>query len=241
MTWLWRICSSGLFTLPALAATLSGTVRIVDSSDTGVRKRSDFSGVVVWLEPVGTRIVPPLSAGAPRAKMIQKDKRFVPHVLAVRTGSIVDFPNYDPIFHNAFSNFSGQIFDVGLYPPGSTRGVEFKRSGIVRIFCNIHPTMSAVIVVLDTPWFGISSASGGFEIRDVPPGDFQLHVFHERATEKTLQALARRIAVNHSNSVVAPLIITETGYVETPHKNKHGNDYPAAAGEGGLYHFGHKQ
>jgi plastocyanin len=240
MTWLWRTCSSGLLAVPALAATLTGSVRLIESADPVVRKRADFSGVVVWLEPAGVNKAPLPSPNAPRAKMIQKDKRFTPHVLAIQTGAIVDFPNYDPIFHNAFSSFSGQVFDVGLYQPGSTRGVEFKRSGIVRVFCNIHPTMSAVIVVLDTPWFGVSSASGAFEIRDPPPGEYQLRVFHERATEKTLAALGRRITVNHANLALPPIAITETGYVETSHKNKYGKDYPPAAGDHGLYHGGHK-
>ena len=53
--------------------------------------------------------------------MIQKNKTFSPHVLAITMGTIVDFPNYDPIFHNAFSNYDGQIFDIGLYPPGTSR------------------------------------------------------------------------------------------------------------------------
>ena len=124
--------------------------------------------------------------------MIQKDKMFTPHVLAVPVGGSVSFPNLDPIFHNAFSNFNGQIFDVGLYKPGSSRTVAFKRAGIVRVFCNIHPQMSAVIVVLDTPYFAVSNKAGAFEIADVPPGEYQLHVFHERAAEETLDSLTRQ-------------------------------------------------
>ena len=84
-----------------------------------VRKHKDYSGVVLWLEPVGPRAPP---ARRPKhVQMKQKDKRFMPHVLAIPVGSTVDFPNLDPIFHNAFSNFSGQPFDVGLYPPGTSQ------------------------------------------------------------------------------------------------------------------------
>ncbi len=111
-------------------------------------------GVVVWLEPLSGVAVLPAKAG--RAEMIQKDKTFTPHVLAITAGTTVDFPNYDPIFHNAFSNYDGQIFDIGLYPPGTTRSIPFRRPGVVRVFCNIHPTMSAVIVVLKSPYFAVS-------------------------------------------------------------------------------------
>ncbi|MCU0246866.1 MAG: hypothetical protein MUC42_09835, partial [Bryobacter sp.] len=127
-------CSS-LIALSSHAATFAGRVELKDSVQSNVRKKSDFSGVVVSLEPLST----PAEAFKPsRAKMIQKDKTFIPHILAVSAGATVDFPNYDPIFHNAFSNYDGQIFDVGLYPPGATRSVRFSRTGVVRIFCNIH-------------------------------------------------------------------------------------------------------
>src|SRR5581483_1553247 len=135
-----------------LPASVTGTVEVTGPKSQAAHKRKDFSGVVVWLEPVGNGhvVLPP----PPRhAEMIQKDKKFTPHVLVVPVGTQVDFPNFDPIFHNAFSSFSGQPFDVGLYPPGTSRSVTFKRDGIVRVFCNIHQTMSAVIVVVKTPWY----------------------------------------------------------------------------------------
>jgi hypothetical protein len=156
-------------------------------------------------------------------------------VLAVRVGGEVEFPNYDPIFHNAFSSFSGQTFDLGLYPPGKTRTVAFKRPGVVRVFCNIHPTMSAVIMVLEQPWFAVSNAAGAFSIADVPPGEYELHVFHERATEATLRALVRRVTVPAGGLELPPVVISETGYVETPHKNKYGHDYPPPPDERGIY------
>jgi hypothetical protein len=139
----------------------------------------------------------------------------------------VDFPNHDPIFHNVFSNFDGQTFDLSLYRPETSRSEVFKRPGIVRVFCNIHPTMSAVIAVLDTPWFAVSSVSGDFEIRDVPPGNYTLHIFHERAAEETLHALVEAVSVENAVPRVLPLIrISETGYIPAPHKNKWDKDYP---------------
>ncbi|MFN7998908.1 MAG: hypothetical protein U0Q18_35115 [Bryobacteraceae bacterium] len=227
MTWLWRICFSSLGLLPAWCGTVSGTATLVDSRVAAVRRHKDFSGVVVWLEPVDSSVKSVTAAPPRRAQMVQKDKHFLPHVLAIPVGAAVDFPNLDPIFHNAFSNYSGQIFDVSLYPPGQSRTVVFKRPGIVRVFCNIHPTMSAVIAVLSTPWFAVSSPTGEYQIRGVPPGEYQFHVFHERAAEDTLNSMTRRISVDDDTSItVPPLTISETGYIPAPHKNKYGKDYP---------------
>ena len=233
MTWLWPICFSLLLGWTASGATVSGSVRLEDSRVASVRKHRDYSGVVVWLEPVhpaGT-----VSPQPGRARMEQKEKQFLPHVLAIQTGTAVSFPNFDPIFHSAFSNFSGQVFDLGLYAPGSSRNITFTRTGAVRIFCNIHPSMSAIIVVLKYPWFATSDGRGGFSVDGVPPGEYYLNVFHERATEQTLQALRRRITVTDANLDVPALAISATGYLEAPHKNKYGEDYPPAPGDTATY------
>jgi plastocyanin len=204
-----------------MAASFSGRVELRDSREKAVQRGADYSGVVVWLEPLTGK-----AGGQPgRATMLQKDKKFVPHVLAVRTGTVVDFPNLDPIFHNAFSNYSGQVFDVGLYKPGSTRAVTFARSGVVRVFCNIHPAMSAVIVVVDTPWFTRTEKDGTFRIPDVPSGEYKLHVFHERATQEELRRRQRTVAVNSHDTNAGTITISETGYLPAPHMNKHGKPY----------------
>jgi len=236
MTWLWRICFSGLWLLPLWCATVKGTVELTDSRDPGVRRHKDFRGVVVWLEPAAGRAA--LPAGSPRRvqTMKQKNKHFDPHVLAIPVGGAVDFPNLDPIFHNVFSNFSGQTFDLSLYKPNTSRRVVFTRAGIVRVFCNIHPTMSGVIAVLDTPWFAVSDASGAFEIRDLPQGSYTLHVFHERATDETLNALLRPVTVEGTAPrVLEGIKISETGYIPAPHKNKWDKDYPPAIDDTPAY------
>jgi plastocyanin len=209
------------------AATVHGRVEIVSSKDPDVRKHSDFSGVVVWLEPVSGTMPWPKPR---KAEMVQQGKKFTPHVLAITVGSTVDFPNYDPIFHNAFSNYDGQIFDVGLYPPGTTRSVPFRKEGNVRIFCNIHPTMSAIIVVLKSPYYSVSAKNGEFSVANVPPGSYRLHVFHERATEQTLHELERTVEVNGTDTSLSNITVSESGYLLVPHKNKFGKDYPAGAG-----------
>jgi plastocyanin len=232
MIWLWHIFFSVALALPLAAAQVSGTVELTGSTAPAVKKRANYSGVVVWLEaPSGSQ-----PAAAPvRSEMVQKKKTFQPHVLAIPVGSSVVFPNNDPIFHNAFSNYSGQIFDVGLYPPGKSRTVAFKREGIVRVFCNIHTTMSAIIVVLKSPYFAVSKEDGSFSISDVPPGRYQLRTFYERATESTLNQLTRTITVDKENTALPPLVITESGYVQTPHQNKYGKDYPPAIDELSTY------
>jgi len=223
MTWLWRTCFSlAAVAAPAAAATISGAISLADSREPSVR-RKDFSGVVVWLEPVG-RSSPLPAPGV--FTMRQKGKRFIPHVLAIPAGSMVDFPNLDPIFHNAFSNFAGQPFDTGLYAPGTSQRIVFRREGTVRVFCNIHSAMSAVILVLRTSHFAVTGPDGRFQLEGVPPGDYQFRVWHERASDATLEKLERRLTVANATVTVGPIVISESGYLELPHKNKFGRDYP---------------
>jgi len=227
-----------------VAGSVSGRVELRDSQDAAVRKHMDFSGVVVWLEPVAG-LPDPGTAGAVaqtnQAKMIQKDKTFTPHVLPIRVGTTVDFPNFDPIFHNAFSNYNGQLFDVGLYPPGTSRPVRFARPGVVRVFCNIHANMSAVIVVLNTPYFQATQKSGKFQFDNVPPGEYTLRFFHERASQATLDSLARRITIGDGSITLPAIGISESGYIVIPHHNKYGHDYTDPPDDGGIYPAVRKQ
>jgi plastocyanin len=203
---------------PASAAEITGQFRLTDAR--GVALRS-AEGVAAWLEPVQGRAPIPASG---THTITQKGKRFSPHVSVVPVGTLVDLPNYDPIFHNAFSNFAGQPFDTGLYAPGTTHKVRFQREGIVRVFCNIHATMSAVIVVVPSPWYAVAGASGAFRISEVPAGEYVFKVWHERATEPILKAFERRITVGVN--VAIPLVeISEDGFVAVPHVNKYGKPY----------------
>jgi plastocyanin len=218
-----RLLVLGLLAAHLAAATVKGRVELADSRDPGVRSRKDYSGVAVWLENADGS-TPPLRPVT--ARMLQRKKTFTPHLLAVPVGSTVEFPNLDPIFHNAFSNFAGQPFDVGLYPPGKTEKVHFRREGVARVFCNIHPTMSAVIVVVKTPWLAVSQKDGSFSIENVPPGEYRVRVFHERATQQTLDRLERKITAADAGANLGVLAISESGFIQVPHKNKFGKDYP---------------
>lgn len=220
------------FAITAYGGTVTGSIELHDSQDAAAAKGKDFSGVAVWLEPAhGAN---PGTAVNGRARIVQKGKRFSPHISVVTAGTTIDFPNFDPIFHNAFSNFDGKVFDIGLYPPGTTRAVKFDRPGIVRVFCNIHPTMSAIIAVVDTPYFAVSRPDGSFRIKDIPAGEYTVHLFHERATPAHLKSLERRIAVSEGSTTIAPIAISETGYLPVTHKNKYGKEYPPSE-ENSLY------
>lgn len=214
-----------LFASHLFGGTVTGQIVLADSKDSAVRKQKDFSGVAVWLTSLNGRF---LNIAHKRAQMLQKDKRFIPHVLAISTGTTVDFPNLDPIFHNAFSNFDGKLFDVALYPPGSSRSVLFDRPGIVRVFCNIHPSMSAIIVVANSNHIVTTESSGTFRFSNVEPGDYRIHFFHERATPETLAHLTQTITVPDGGDDELPKVtISEAGYIPVAHKNKYGRDYPS--------------
>lgn len=222
----WAIFFSAL-AVAANAATFTGQVELKDSRERSVQREHDYSGVVVWLEPVAGKAPEP--TGPLKATMVQKNKKFIPHVLAVRKGTNIDFPNQDPIFHNAFSNFSGQVFDIGLYKPGSSRTVAFNRSGVVRVFCNIHSAMSAVIVVVDTPWYATTGVDGSFRIHNVPAGEYRMKVFHERALAGQLSKAERTVTVGEGAAPVQ-ISISESGYLPALHTDKHGKPYSSSDG-----------
>jgi plastocyanin len=216
-----------------VAGAVTGKVELRDSRDPAVRNRQDYSGVVISLTPIqGDAGLPPSNK---HAVILQKNKAFSPHVLAIPAGSFVDFPNLDPIFHNAFSSYSGQVFDIGLYPPGTSRSVRFTREGVVRVFCNIHSSMSAMIVVLATPYFTVTKHDGSFTLPDVPPGEYKVRIVHERASEAALQTLTRSITVRTEALAFPVFSISEAGYLSIPHKNKFGQDYVPDAGDHVMY------
>jgi plastocyanin len=127
--------------------------------------------------------LPPVSA---RAKMDQKNRTFIPHVLAVQLGTRVEFPNSDTIYHNVFSTREGKPFDLGLYPVRETKVVQFRQPGLIRLFCNIHSNMSAFIWVVENPCFDVTDRSGRFRIPRVPGGARVVRVWHERLGSRTV-------------------------------------------------------
>jgi hypothetical protein len=179
---------------------------------------------VVWLEPLpGTPAVPFVPHGT--YTLLQKNRTFIPHLLVVPVGSAVRFPNADPFFHNVFSLFEGKRFDLGLYEAGSSKSVTFSRKGVSYIFCNIHPEMSAVVLTLSTPLYSIADTNDSFVVRNVPPGDYQLHFWIEGVPQSFLRTLSRPVHVSprvlNLGSVRAPI----AGRKILTHANKFGKSY----------------
>lgn len=130
--------------------------------------------------------LPPLRMPLALPAMAQKDRRFEPAVLAVPVGAEVEFPNRDPFFHNVFSYSKPRSFDLGRYPAGETAVVTFPNPGIIPVFCEIHYSMRAYVHVLDTPYFAVTDDLRQFEIAEVRPGDYVVHVWQENLPEITL-------------------------------------------------------
>ncbi|MEW6434567.1 MAG: hypothetical protein AB1730_23955 [Myxococcota bacterium] len=134
-------------------------------------------GAVVWLRRADG---PTPKPRATRVKaVVQKDKRFVPHVLAVPVGATVEFRNDDEIFHNVFSLSKPNDFDLGLYRSGAAKEFIFRTPGPVNLLCNIHSSMSGYVYVVPSPWFAQADASGRFTINNVPEGNYVIEAWHE--------------------------------------------------------------
>jgi hypothetical protein len=154
------------------AVTVSGTIGGGGSVGPG--------GAVITLRQLHGWTPKPAPLSKP---LLQKDKRFVPHVLAVPVGSSVTFRNEDEIFHNVFSLSPAAKFDTGLKKGGVETPVKFDKAGVVELLCNIHATMIGYLVVVDTPWYAVAEGNGAFQIENVPPGDYEAAVWHESASE----------------------------------------------------------
>jgi plastocyanin len=149
-------------------------------SDFGTASRRalpDRSRSVVYLETAPRGAFEPTET--PRAVMDQRNETFVPHVLAIPTGTTVDFPNSDRIYHNVFSLSKTEPFDLGRYATGRSKQVRFDRAGIVRVFCEIHSHMSAFILVFSHPFFAMTDAEGRYRIDNVPPGTYSVIAWNE--------------------------------------------------------------
>jgi hypothetical protein len=176
---------------------------------------------VIWLEPLaGTPAHPFLPHG--QYTLLQKNRMFVPHLQVIPVNSVVQFPNADPFFHNVFSLFDGKRFDLGLYEAGSSKSLTFSREGVSYIFCNIHPQMSAVVLTLSTPLYAIADANNSFVLRNVPPGDYKLHIWIESVPQPILDGLGRNV---HLPSGVVDLGEFKAPIEPIAHANKFGNNY----------------
>ena len=226
-------CTSLLCENPAYGQlnAVSAHVEIKKKSEPEPEKRVvapvDLSDVVLWLKPLdrGAAEVALTQQSHKKLQLTQKDKSFKPHILVVPVGSAVDFPNRDPFFHNVFSMFDGKRFDLGLYEAGASNSVRFDRLGVSFLFCNIHPEMSAVVIAVDTPYYGVSDRSGNITIPDLPDGKYELHLWYERSLPEDLRKLTRTISVSSVTKDLGTISVPENPNFSSAHKNKYGQDY----------------
>jgi len=149
-------------------------------AELGTPRERDFSDrlrSVVYLESAPRGAFERIEPG--RVVMDQRNETFVPHLLAVTTGTVVDFPNGDPFYHNVFSLSKANRFDLGRYPSGKLKSVQFTRPGIVRVFCEIHSHMNAYILVFSHPFFAVTDDAGRFRIENIPPGTYNVIAWNE--------------------------------------------------------------
>lgn len=221
-----RRLAAALFLVPAVLCAQNRPARI-PPAELHLRVQPTPSthrpiAAVVWLEPVGPTPVLPFTPQG-HYTLLQKNRTFMPHLQVVPVGSVVQFPNADPFFHNVFSYFDGKRFDLGLYEAGTSKSVTFSRPGVSYIFCNIHPEMSAVVISLATPLYAIADATDTLTIRNIPPGDYVMRVWVEGALPPALQGLSREIkissGINDLGTMSVPIATNAT------HTNKFGNPY----------------
>ena len=168
------------------------------------------AAAVVYAEPIDAA-----ASRSPRHfTLAQKNKTFQPRVLAVPLGSTVDFPNNDGIFHNVFSLSGPQPFDLGLYRAGESRPRTFTAPGTYRVFCNIHPQMTAIIVVAPSGFTALPSSDGRFTL-DLPPGRYRVTALSERSSPVSVEATSTQ------GATTAPdLTLDESAWALMQHKNK---------------------
>lgn len=207
-------------------AVLCGVV-VVDAGAAAVRGKVQFltrrgqrpviNETLVWLDPAGRAA----ARAAGSFTVTTRNKTFLPHVMAIPAGSSVNFPNEDPIAHNLFSLTPGNAFDLGLYRKGAGRARTFEEPGVVNVYCNVHPNMSAVVHVMSTPYYAFADASGAFSF-DVPPGRYRLSAWNEQGGSTSTE-----IVVKADGTVAGSPLLTIDGrnFRLMQHTNKLGQKY----------------
>jgi plastocyanin len=173
------------------------------------------------VEPVLVYVVGFAEKPSPAPVVIkQVGKRFIPDLVAVTAGGSVSFPNGDPFLHNVFSQTTERAFDLGSYKQGETRTRPFPKPGVIDVYCNLHPEMSATIVVLPNTKFVLAGPDGTFEIKDVPVGSWSVFAVSRRAA----QPATTKVTVTAGARVEATLHLDEVER-EFKHRNKFGEAY----------------
>ena len=201
--------------MPAAAqGPVSGQVSIIERPG---EQTEDLGNTVIYLEvPAGQKV----KVSATNEAMALQARQFSPRVRIVPTGSKVEFSNQDPFSHNVFSKATQGPFDTDVFGRGKKKNTTVKEAGVYPLYCNVHPRMTAFLVSVNTPYFAQAGADGRFTIANVPPGNYRLHVWHERAAEQTAVVT---VTAGGLSSLKYQLDARNYKYVQ--HKNKTGKDY----------------
>lgn len=210
------LCAILMLTGELGAVTVSGRINFVTKRG----QRPSANETLVWLEPIGAKALVKNTPGA--FQMITRSKTLMPHVIAVPAGSTVAFPNEDPISHNLFSLSGSNAFDLGLYRRGPGKVQKFTAPGVVNVYCNVHPNMSAVIHVMPTPYYANADINGDYTL-DVPPGKYRLVAWNEQGgtTASMIDVAAGGVTGNLA------LTIDSRTFRVMQHANKEGKAYQA--------------
>ena len=198
------------------AADIRGSIRIEAKGQS--LRAGEASQAVVYFRPL-SKFDPPGPMAT--AQMVTRRKEFVPRVLPITPGTAVRFPNQDPILHNAFSSSGSNAFDTGVYGTGEGSEHVFSKPGLVNVYCNVHHSMAAYILVLDTPWFTQPDAKGNFLLSGVPEGPGDLVVYHDRTAPWSARIDAAAAAEQQ-------ITLQLTRRKVPPHMNKFGKPYGRA-------------
>lgn len=189
--------------------SVTGTVKVSETNGSAVTDAS----IVVYV------VGPPLPADnkSRASQIVQKNKTFVPDLVAITVGDTVSFPNQDTGLHNVFS--PNPKFDLGSLKKGEDGGAKkFDVAGVVDVYCNIHPQMAATILVLPNR-FHTATKTGSFELTGIPPGDWTVFAYTRRATKPA----SLKVKVVGGEKATANLSLVRG--LETPHDNKYGGKY----------------
>ncbi len=201
-----------LLAINAVAATVSGQEVILDLDG---NPRTERSGVVVFVDGLSHQM-------PETGKVItisQKGTQFSPRNVVIQRGDTLEFLNDDITFHNVFSLSKTKPFDLGIYPQDSSKFVQFDGAGLVRVYCNIHPNMTANVLVLNNSFFAITDQGGNFEIHDVPESQIVLRFWSERTAQKSVD-----LSIEGSTAAL-PQVELNDGPRRKLHKNKFGKPY----------------
>jgi len=186
-----------------------GTVKVTESDGQPAGSGDVIVYVVGFSEPPGDKV----------AIIAQKGRRFVPDLIAITANERVAFPNLDPFLHNVFSQSAPRKFDLGSFKRNESKEKEFPTTGVVDVYCNIHPEMAATILVVPNRRHVVAGPDGKFTLEGVQPGDWTVFAYTRRATKPA----SAKVTVKAGAETTVDLEIVRGA--EPAHLNKYGEKY----------------